>query len=225
MGTRLAKTCVLRAQKTLQDETGVQWTQGELLDGLNDVQLEIVKARPRAHTKVANFTCVAGAKQTAPSDCLKILNPICNMGATGTTRGKIVEWADMDTLNRTDRDWMTATAVTSIYHILQPENERDTYYTYPPVSGTIYIEMNYSAVPADCTINGVNGGGSDSVITLKDIYFDSLYYGILFRAHSKESDNANAELASKYRALFERSLELDGMGDTQVEESRAGTIG
>lgn len=215
MGVRLAKTCVLRAQKTLQDEAGVQWTQGELLDALNDTQFIMVKADPNLYTKVGNFLHVAGAKQTVPADCFDIKNPIANMGS-GAVRGKVVEFQDFDQITRFDPSWQTKPANAVCRYIIKPDGEKDYYYCYPPSSGGVYVEFNYCASPPESTINGVNGGTVDSVIPFDDKYFDSLYYGVMHRALSKESLAANAALAADYERLFAKSFAMESTGQAKV---------
>lgn len=216
MGTRLAKTCVLRAQKTLQDEAGVQWTQGELLDALNDTQLIMVKADPNLYTKVGNFVLVGGPRQNVPSDCFAIKEPIANMG-TGAVRGKMIEWQNFNDMTRFDPNWQTKPANAVCRYILKPnEKEKDYYYCYPPSTGNVYIEVNYCAPAPESTINGVNGGNSDSTIPFDDKYFYALYCGIMRRALSKESLGANADLALKYDLLFKESFAMDASGEGKV---------
>lgn len=219
MGTRTALEVVQRAQVQLLDEAGVQFTSGSLLDALNDTQLDIVEARPSAYTKVGNFTLVAGAKQVIPADCLKIIKPGANMG-TGTARGKMVEWQDFDEMTRFDPNWQVRPASAVCRYFLQNKEEHNYYYTYPPSTGSVYVEVSYSAPPPASTIDGVNGGTSDSVIPFNDTYFNALLYGTLRRALMKESLAANALLAEKYDSMFKETFAIDVAGSVQVAKAR-----
>lgn len=217
MSTILAKTVVARAAKTLQDETHVQWLEGELLDYLNDGQRHIVMVKRDAYTKNEAVQLITGTKQQIPAAGVSLVRVVRNMGTNGTTPGRVITKADMHVLDATNRNWHTDTANASSDHWLQDPEDQRFFYVYPqqPNANQGYVEMIYSAAPADATINGVNGGGSDSAITLDDIYFDPLYFYILAKAYSKQSQTYNGEKSANYYGMMLQSLGLKGQTEAR----------
>lgn len=222
MGTRTALAVIQEARTLLNDEDAANYRfpTADLLKALNATQLDIVKAEPSAYTKVGNFALVAGSRQTVPSDCLKIMKPGANMG-TGAVRGKMVEWMDYDGMTRFDRNWQVKPANAVCRYFLQNKEEHNYYYTYPPSTGSVYVEVNYSAPPPDSTINGVSGGTSDSVIPFDDTYYSTLLWGTLRRALMKDSLAANALLAEKYDQMFKETFAMDASGQIKIAKARS----
>lgn len=219
MASILATTVVARAKTTLQDETNIRWTDGELLNNLNDGQRHIVSIKPDAYAKNSVITLVAGTKQSIPADAVKLIRAVRNMGTNGTTPGRAIYKGDLDIIDRTDPEWHTSTAAAEVKnYFFEKENHRDFYVSPPqPVSGFGQIEIIYSASPSDATINGVNNGVADSTITLDDIYFDPIYFYILFKAHSKETKEAKAERGMKYYNLMLQSLGMKSDAEAMLE--------
>ena len=55
MGTLTGANLISRIQDTLQDTTGVRWTEAELLRYINDAQREVVNFKPEASAD--SFKC------------------------------------------------------------------------------------------------------------------------------------------------------------------------
>ncbi len=223
MGTITLKSVVEQVQRTLQDEgAGVQWPQGELLHYANQTYKDIADKDPSLYTRTANFTLAAGAEQVAPSDCTRIIKPISNMGTAGATPGKTVFWQPYEDFVRFKPDFRNDSSDTEIKYFLQPEGERKYYYCYPPASATTYVRVNYEAIPSDGTINGVNGGSSDSVIPFDNTKMTMLWAGILRLAFSKEGADGNSMFADKYDGLFNREFQIDMAVDRVTKSKRLG---
>lgn len=226
MPTILAKDVVDRSEITLQDETNVRWSQEELLHYLNDGQRHVVMLKPGAYAQNSTFQLVQGSKQSAPNDAISLIRPVRNMGGAGNTPGRAITWADMDQLDLTRPDWHTETANAEVKHCLQdPQNPKDFYVTPPQPATPEYVEMIYSAAPPDATIDGVNGGGTDSAISLDDVYAEALYFYILFKAHSKESSLASPQKAGSYYQLFLGAIGMKQQIDAAQESRTAGASG
>ena len=73
-----AQSIIRRVVDTLQDTTSVRWPIPELVRYLNDGQREVILYRPDASIKNAAKTCVAGAKQSLPTDGAKLIDIIRN---------------------------------------------------------------------------------------------------------------------------------------------------
>lgn len=67
-----------RVSKTLLDEAGIYWPQDKLMQHLNDGQLEIVNVHPEIATRIKVVQLETGAKQTVPSDGIRIVEIIKN---------------------------------------------------------------------------------------------------------------------------------------------------
>ena len=223
MPSILMATVVDRAEKTLQDETNVRWSASELLSYGNDGQKHIVLVKPDAYTKNENLILVEGTKQTIPATAVRLMRAVRNMGTDGSTPGDVIRWADLETLDNTRPSWHTDTASATVKNVLADKNNPRNFYVTPPqpASGFGYIEIIYSASPADATIDGVDGESTDSTITLDDIYFDPIYFYILFKAHSKEVSTSNKEKAMNYYNLMLQSLGLKTQGEVTADKAKS----
>ena len=83
-GTLQGQHILSRVQNILQDNTNVRWTEGELLDYLNDGQREIVNLRPDSTATHSNVSLSAGTEQSIPTDGLRLIKVVRNMSGTGT---------------------------------------------------------------------------------------------------------------------------------------------
>jgi hypothetical protein len=104
---------------------------------------------------------------------------------------------DMSDLDKADPDWHTATASATVDNVMyEPKEDQLHFYVSPPQPGANqgYLELVKAVSPAEATINGVNGGGADSAITLDDIYAWALKAYMQYRAFIK--DGENRDLAS-----------------------------
>lgn len=213
MSTITAQVIVDAAEKTLLDETNVRWGEAELLGYLNDGQRHIVMLKPDAYAKHATVAMtVSETLNSIPSDGIRLIRPVRNMGTNGTTRGRVITWADMDELDNTNPNWHLATAAAEVLHFLQDPSDPKKFFVFPPQPGSNpgYAEFIYSAAPPDVAIG--------STISLDDIYKDPIYFYIMSRAHSKETPAAKAERATTYYNLFLQSIGLKTTAERSVDK-------
>ena len=83
MGTLTGANLISRIQDTLQDTTGVRWTEAELLRSINDAQREVVNFRSEAAADHSNVQLVTGTEQSIPDVALSLIKVVRNMSATG----------------------------------------------------------------------------------------------------------------------------------------------
>ena len=196
MATITAQAIVSRVQTTLLDETNVRWDEAELLDALNDGQREIVSLKPDAYSRNVIEQMVAGTKQSIAADGVILLDVVRNMGAAGSTPGRAVTRISRDDIDQPRPDWHNEVAAVPSLHYIFDERDPKTFYVTPPQPVTPeYIEYIYSAAPTDVP-------DLATAITLDDIYQTALFYYIMFRAHSKETQEASPQKASSYYSLF-----------------------
>ena len=206
MGTITGQQIVDRARRILQDTTsgGTRWLDAEMLDWINDAQREIVLLKPNSFSSVEDLALVAGTKQTLPAEGLLLLTVVRNVN------GKAVRRVDRNILDSENPDWHTATPGNTVEHYIFDEDAPDTFWVYPPQSGTPGdVEVIFSKAPTDLA-------SLVSVITLNDIYMNVILDYVLYRAYSKDTDYAgNVQRASNHYNGFNNSLGVK----TQVEFS------
>tara|TARA_R100000742_G_C4260490_1_gene78301 strand:- start:74 stop:817 length:744 start_codon:yes stop_codon:yes gene_type:complete len=210
MGTLTGANLISRIQDTLQDTTGVRWTEAELLRYINDGQREVVNFRLDAAADHSNIQLVTGTEQSIPDVALSLLKVVRNMSATGgsATGGKAIRIVDVDILNTTEPDWHDASVTgdaahgSIIKHYTYDPDDPRRFHVYPGVkSGSnAYVEIVTVRNPTDLS-------ATSSTIYIDDIYGNAIIDYVLFRAYQKDSEHAsNAQRAGTHYQLFINSL-------------------
>jgi len=211
-----AQAIVHRVVDTLQDTTSVRWPVPELVRYLNDGQREVVLYRPDATIKSATVTCVAGPKQSLPSDAAKLIDVIRN-SASGTSRA--VRMVAREVLDAQIPDWYGLSGQLEIVHFTYDPRDPQTFFVYPPATNTSQVDITYSAFPTDVTEPAAGSEYSDVTgnIDIPDIYGNVLIDYILYRAYSKDSEYAgNAQRAQAHYGAFANALNIEIQGTTGV---------
>jgi len=184
MPTIAGSTILDRASIILQDTTNIRWPEDELLKWLNDGQREIVLRKPDSYAKSTSMVLTASeTKQSLPSDAIQLIDIVRNLG-TGVTPGRAISRTERYILDGQRPNWNTETGSSTVKHYMFDERNPKVFYVYPPQPTTpSYIEIVYSASPADLAT-------SASTITLDDIYASALLDYVLYRAYSKDADIA-----------------------------------
>ncbi len=210
MGTLTGANLISRIQDSLQDTTGVRWTEAELLRYINDAQREVVNFKPQASADHSNVQLATGTEQSIPDVALSLIKVVRNMSATGgsATGKKSIRLVDEDILNSIEPDWHDPTVTGDAAHgsvikhyIFDPDDPR-RFYVYPGVkSGSnAYVELITSRSPTDLS-------ATRSTIYIDDIYGNALVDYVLFRCYMKDSEFAgNAQRASQHYQLFLNSV-------------------
>lgn len=196
-----ASSILQRVQDILQDTTGVRWPEEELIRYLNDAQREVVLHKPDASADNRVITCEQGTRQTIPSDGLRLLDVVRNMGEDGDTPGNAVTLLGRGVLDSQRRGWHTESESDSVDHFLYDPRDPKTFYVYPPMqSPPSQLEVILSVSPTDATT-------ADSELSLDPIYSNVLIDYTLYRAYSKDADfAANLERALTHYQAFAQSL-------------------
>lgn len=199
------------ARYLLQDETPVRWTDTEVIGWVNDGQREIVALKPDANAVRTDFACAAGAYQTLPSDGVRLLDVVRNVG------GPRIRRVDRYIMDIEAPDWHEATASATTDHYIFEEEVPDAFYLYPPrpasTPGSVVIV--YSALPTEATIL------ADS-LTLDDEYFNPLVDYVAYRCFMKDSefDNQAARADAHYTA-FMQGIGLKSAGEDESNPNRS----
>jgi len=194
MGTITTASIITKAQKILQDATGVRWSGDELLGWLNSGQREMVVFKTNVYVKAAVVTLAAGTRQALPNDGVQLIDIPRNFAADGVTPGRVVRQTERDTLDATLPTWHAAPASATVKHFIFNLLDPKAFYVYPPQPATNAgkVEVIYGAVPPEAT----------TTITVDDIYEPALLDYMLYRAFSKDSEYADVVKADKHYAKF-----------------------
>lgn len=193
---------ISRVRKILTDEGAIRWTDAELILWLNDAQTEIVLYKPDAGAVNTTVTLATGTKQTLPSGGNRLLGVVRNMSAASSgTGGRVIRAVSREILDSQEPNWHDPTVTgaaahgTTQKHFCYDEQDPTVYYVFPGVAGDSYVDIIYSAVPADV------GSGDD--IGVADIYGNAIIDYILYRAFQKEAEySATNARADKQYGLF-----------------------
>lgn len=199
-----------RVATLLNDEEYERWEESELVGWLNDGQKAIATAPATdAYVVRANITAVAGTVQSLPTDGIRLVDVIKNV--SGDTPILQADYALVDILGGAWRAQAAAAAENYFYDERNPKE----FEVYPPQAGGESIEIVYGANPADV---GVNDN-----MTIDDEYSDALINYIVYRALSKDTEDASPELGRAtafYRAYLLATGQKD-QTDVLVEPPRS----
>jgi hypothetical protein len=186
----------------------VRWPTAEALRWINDGQREIVNQSPRAYTKTAKATTVAGTRQDFAglniSDAVQLVDVIRNFRADGTTPGRALTKRDRVEFDEQMPTWHNPAAAADAVHWMFDDRDPLAFFVHPPLQTGGKLEIVYAASPTDLS-------SLSSTITLPDIYGNALQFFVLFSFYSKDATYAkNTALASSAWQLFLQSLGIRG---------------
>tara|TARA_A100001201_G_scaffold87159_2_gene76783 strand:+ start:471 stop:1145 length:675 start_codon:yes stop_codon:yes gene_type:complete len=191
-----------RASIILQDSTNVRFPNAELLKFFNDAQKEVVLHRPDAHMQNASFTPADGSKQTIPAGGITLVDVVRNINGYAITQ------VERKILDETLPNWHNTTqdSTKKIEHFIFDPADPKTFYVYPKaIASSDSLEIVYSAAPTDISISNFNT--DTTVISLDDVYANSILDFILYRAYQKDSEFAgNAQRSMMHYQSFTNSL-------------------
>lgn len=195
----LASDIISRARIVLNDADAVRWLDTELLSWINDGQRVIALVRPDASVSNTTVTLAAGTKQTIPSDGMRLLDVVRNIGADGAG-GRTVRHVDRDVLDTQNISWHTEAQSATVKNYVYDNRDPKTFYVYPPATSAAKLEIIYSKYPTDCVATSSN-------LAVPDIYQDPLLNYVLHRAYSKDAEfSANFQLSATYLQVFQAML-------------------
>lgn len=211
-----ASVIIDQATDILQDKTNVRWPVEELLRALSDGQRAIVLKRPDAAAKNASVQLVPGSRQQLPTEGLRLIDVVRNMGSNGALAGRSIRIIQREVLDSQIPDWHSQTGPV-IKHYMLDNRDPKRFYVYPAVNTTTFVELIYSTSPSD--VNSL----SDN-IALDDIYAPALVNYVVFRAYSKDAEyTADGNAAQLHYQAFLQLLgdktAMDGMMAPQANST------
>jgi hypothetical protein len=200
-----AQSVIRRAVETLQDETSVRWTIGELARYFNDGRREVVMFRPDATATVIDHALVAGPRQTLPADGAKLLEVFRN------TNGRAVRLVEREILDAQVPGWPAMPRATEIVHFMFDRRDPRAFLVYPPAAVGASLQLQYATLPVDIA-EPTSGGysGITGALGVPQLFANALTDYVLYRAFSKDGEHAtNATRAAAHYALFTGAVNVE----------------
>jgi len=174
-----AANVLSRAARIIVDESGVRWSQLELLDYLNDCRREMCVARPDLYATPITHSLSAGTRQTLPADGTRLIDIVRNIAS-----GKAVRPTEREVLDAENPSWHAAAQSSAISHYLYDERFPRLFYVYPPAVAAAEVEMIYAQTPTDI----VSGTLNTALPVAEDLYTGAMVDYVCYRAFSKDAE-------------------------------------
>jgi hypothetical protein len=184
-------------QRHLQDAGAAVWADADCVEYINNALYMLMLLRPHAFSSIAAVQLVAGSKQTIASAYM-LLDITRNMGAAGTTPGKIITEVERWQIDLLNQFWHQKTGKTYTEHFsYEPEKNLTTYYVFPPVSSTAphYVETNIAAYPTKVTT-----ANQATQVSIDQTYEPFIKEWMFYEAYNKETSVASKEQATRHLA-------------------------
>ncbi|MGP9826894.1 phage adaptor protein [Ectopseudomonas khazarica] len=195
-----------RAKRVLQEgETGIRWTNVELLEWLNEGYLALLALRPDACAKTAEFVCSPGSRQTLPGTALRLLGVVRNTAAGSA--GLAVVMSARAVLDAARRGWHAEPQTLNVEQcIYEPAADPRAFYVYPPASSEARLEIIYCAAPEPHSPAQASDSSAEA-LRVQEHYAPPLVDYLLFRAYSKDAEHqANMARANMHHGAFVGAL-------------------
>lgn len=193
-----------RAGLLLQDEEHIRWTETELIEWINEAAGALVRLYPPANTRPVIVSLMAGTQQKLTSSVLQLIDVVRNVAMDDTTIGRAIRLTERHLLDSADPDWHAMAPVGTVRHYIYDDRAPSVFYVYPPAIGGTKIEMTLALLP-----DAVEG--PDDQLDIGMEYVDSILNYVVYRCWSKDSEYANASMATAYYQAYMASM---GAGDT-----------
>lgn len=193
----IASEIVNRVRGILLDPAPAQyWTDAELLDYLNAALSALVSIRPSATITTTTFTLtVSTPLQQIPTIAQQFMGLTRNL----TPGTKVITQTDKRHLDAFDPAWPATTTSTAIEHFMVYDDDPKFFWVYPIPTGTMTVEMRYSANPTRLTAVG-------DTVPVDEIYETALQAYVLSMAYSRNSKRGDISKADYYMKASINSL-------------------
>lgn len=198
MGTIPASRVLSRAATTLFDESGVRWSEPELLDYLNAGISAVIAAKPDAASTTVPLQLQPGTLQTIPEHWIQLLGVVRNLGADGLHPGRVVRQIERAELDNHDPDWHRKVG-SEVHHFVSDARLPREFYVFPAAAG--WVEVQAVVHPGDVHY-------PEEIIPLDDIYENPLHNWVVGYAYAKSTKSGDLGKSMAYLTLFSNALGL-----------------
>lgn len=200
-------------EKKAQDEGNADFDVSELV-GLYNMTLRLICSLvPRAYTLTESWQMVSGSLQAIPSNGIKLVDILKNMGTDGLTEGNGISLVDHEAMRKLVPNWSSETAAQEIQHYMRLADMDARFYVYPPSDGTGYIQGIFSATPPT-VVYDVAGVWQNARIPLSDEFVPAIPDGMLFHAYDDDTDVPGT--ATRAQIYYGRFTQLLGLKSPEV---------
>lgn len=190
-----------RTDDLLTDEDRVRWTVAERIRWANEAMGAILTRRPAAFASRVVLQLAEGTFQQLAASDSQLLDVVRNMGANGTTPGKVIRRTDRQLLDDSDPDWQTAKSAAQIKHFTFDDRAPTIFYCYPPAKAGIQVEALVSRLPAP-----VAETDEAASLDIGSEYLEAVVNYVCYRCNSKDSEFAAPAVATAFYQAFEAAL-------------------
>lgn len=191
------KTIVSRDR--LNDPSNTTYASETVLSGINVGQLAIMQLRPDATRKRVVHQLSAGTRQEGPSDCHRILDVVRNTNFDDSQPDSVVRLVDREVLDAAEPQWHADSQSLLAYEWMFDDRQPTQFWVAPPSSGSGYVELLYSAVPATIDTD-------DDAIELPDAYVPALIEYVVYYVLANDDDLQMRGEADRALASFGQML-------------------
>lgn len=194
MGTLAGSVILSRAQKTLLDETGVQWGPDELIDYLAAGINWIVLVKPDAYVKHEDMALAVGDLQQGPSGCVQVLDVDSN------TTGETIRQIERNDLDHSKPNWRASSnRSTVIRHFMIDRRSPQRFYVEPPAAAGASVRVLYSATPPRYT-------NASTPLPVDDLYENPLHWFVVGMAYLKNSKRGDMNKGNAYMTMAANAI-------------------
>lgn len=183
---------ITEVRRAVQDSRATyRYDDPHMLGVVNQVLRRILVLRPDLFAYVADMTCVAGTRQTAPADSFRLIDVILSGD------GQNVNEVNRETLDLMFQ-WQSGTAGPVkdwMRHVRSP----NLFFVYPPSTAGQVITIEYAQTPP-------NYGVNDEVQLLGDAYFPCVVDGCVWLMESVDNEHVNSGRAKLFFESFNQLL-------------------
>lgn len=211
-----------RTDDLLLDEVGddgdrVRWPNAERIRWANDAMGAILNRKPGALAQRVVFPLAAGTYQALPANGSMLLDVVRNIGADGVAPGLPIRRTDRQLLDDSDPTWHTGKQKGSIKHFTYDDRTPKVFYVYPPAIAGTKVELLQAALPAPVAENDLTG-----IFDIGAEYMEAVVNYVCYRAFSKDSEFAQAAIASGFYQAFEAALGEKSAADIGASPNQPG---
>lgn len=193
MATFTPQDVITEVRAVVQDATDpYRYDDASLLRAVNHCLKRIALMRPDLFALSASFTCVAGAVQSAPVDCIRIIDIL--ESDTGTSVSEV----NRETLDLAYTTWQAGTtgpAEDWMRNVRAPNQ----FFLYPPSPNGQVLTLLYAQAPKNYTVN-------ETIALLGDAYFPVLIDAVVWWIESYDAEAVESKRAEMFMASFRELL-------------------
>lgn len=195
-----------QAATALTDTRHVRWSKPEIIDYLNDGLSAVLIRKPNAFMARTTLT-VSSNPVELPDNAYALMS----VEKIGDVRG---QFTPIETLDRFYPDWRVKEGVPQAW--TKATDELTQFWLYPVPSKPVDVDVQYSQI--------IKVDGEEGFIPIQTVYQSILLDYILYRAFSKDAENASeAQKSGAHYQLFNAALAdkntTDGVKQTAFLQS------